>query len=1181
MDVNIRKTAAQKVYTLEMMLGQIANYAPINRASITKNSTSLNYIWKALRLHLGFQTNGARILDLADMSLSPGERYEDLYQRIMAFMDDNLMKADGELTHLGEDITEDEEASPSLENVMVAIWVKLIHKDLPQHVKLRYATELRSRSLASMKDEISVALDALIGEVQNNQDAKAMRSVINSKGKNYFGNNERSRQPYSSKQTDNSRQPYSSNKECSLCLAADRKNITHHLTECRYLTEKDKRYFVNLKARVGKVEDDDETEHDEDFQSEDACARAVDIPTVARRVPVVSSPYIDTFFKHHTIRITMDSGASGNFIRLDVAKRINANIRKNSQKSHQADGTSNLNVVGEVTVMLTFKHHNLLLEALVASDLDDEVLGGMPFMEHNDVWMRPKSKILGIGDDTYEYRVGKSPGLSSKRVVAQVLKAPQSITVWPGEYVDVEVPEEYAGDEVALEPRSDAPVNSKSLSKMWPSPQIVTCSDNVIRIANLSNDPKTLHKGEHFCQIRNIDVTEGPIDTPITDSKTKPLAVDNKFAYRDVSIDPQNITPQEYKLKFQNICEGYGHVFNPKFSGYNGRDGRVNAVVNMGPVLPPQCKGRMPLYNKNNLNLLQNMFDELEELGVFAKPENVNVNVEYVNPSFLVKKPRGGHRLVTDFGSVAHYTKPQPSLMPDMDSVLRTIAQWKYIIQTDLCKAYFQIPLDPSSMKYCGVVTPFKGVRVYVKSAMGMPGSESALEEVMCRVLGNLIQAGQVVKLADNLYCGANSLTELCNIWENILKSLSRNNIHLSASQTVINPKSTNILGWVWSNGTLSANPHSVCTLKTCKRPETVSQLRSYVGAYKVLSRVVKDCSSIIAPLDKLTSGRPSSEKLKWDSHSIETFNNAQEYISTATSITLPRQSDQLYIVTDAATRKPGIGATLYIDRPGSHLKIGGFFSAKLSSNQIDWLPCEREALAIGSSVRYFQPYITEADHQTSCLTDNKPCVQAYGKMKRGEFSASPRVATFLSICHRFKVNVQHIAGVDIALSDFQSRNPDECEDSNCQICKFLSESEDSVVRTITVQEVLAGKHKIPFLSRKAWQSTQLECSDLRRVHAHLRQGTRPSKKHTNIKDIKRYLQKVTIAKDGLLIVRNDEPMAVVKERIVVPRSVIDGLLSSLHLKLDHPTSHQLKVVSHRYFYALDMDCAAELVFNS
>ncbi len=103
-----------------------------------------------------------------------------------------------------------------------------------------------------------------------------------------------------------------------------------------------------------------------------------------------------------------------------------------------------------------------------------------------------------------------------------------------------------------------------------------------------------------------------------------------------------------------------------------------------------------------------------------------------------------------------------------------------------------------------------------------------------------------------------------------------------------------------------------------------------------------------------------------------------------------------------------------------------------------------------------------------------------------------------------------------------------------------------------------------------------MECPDLRRTHAHLSQGTKPSRKQTNIRDVKRYLQKVLIAKDGVLIVRNDDVSSTVRERIVVPRSILNGLLVSLHLKLDHPTSHQLKLVARRYFYALDMDTVVD-----
>jgi len=88
----------------------------------------------------------------------------------------------------------------------------------------------------------------------------------------------------------------------------------------------------------------------------------------------------------------------------------------------------------------------------------------------------------------------------------------------------------------------------------------------------------------------------------------------------------------------------------------------------------------------------------------------------------------GPVKAVVNMGPVqSSQIKPQPSLLPDVDSILRQIGQWKYIITTDLPSAFYQIPLDKNSMKYCGVATPFHGIRVYARSAMGMLGSETAI----------------------------------------------------------------------------------------------------------------------------------------------------------------------------------------------------------------------------------------------------------------------------------------------------------------------------------------------------------------------------------------------------------------------------------------------------------------------
>ena len=57
-------------------------------------------------------------------------------------------------------------------------------------------------------------------------------------------------------------------------------------------------------------------------------------------------------------------------------------------------------------------------------------------------------------------------------------------------------------------------------------------------------------------------------------------------------------------------------VFDPNFKGYNGAVGPFMAKVNMGPVEPPQRKGRLPQYARGKLVELQEKFDKLEELDV-------------------------------------------------------------------------------------------------------------------------------------------------------------------------------------------------------------------------------------------------------------------------------------------------------------------------------------------------------------------------------------------------------------------------------------------------------------------------------------------------------------------------------------------------------------------------------------
>ena len=131
--------------------------------------------------------------------------------------------------------------------------------------------------------------------------------------------------------------------------------------------------------------------------------------------------------------------------------------------------------------------------------------------------------------------------------------------------------------------------------------------------------------------------------------------------------------------------------------------------------------------------------------------------------------------------------------MPKVENTLRTIGMWKYIIKTDL-----QIPLLKDSKRYAGTASPFKGVTVYDRAGMGLPVSETALEELMNRVAGDLIMEGVAAKVADDIYCGAETIEGALHAHERLLSLMASNNLGFKAAKTVIFPKHVIFLGCIW-----------------------------------------------------------------------------------------------------------------------------------------------------------------------------------------------------------------------------------------------------------------------------------------------------------------------------------------------------------------------------------------------
>lgn len=174
--------------------------------------------------------------------------------------------------------------------------------------------------------------------------------------------------------------------------------------------------------------------------------------------------------------------------------------------------------------------------------------------------------------------------------------------------------------------------------------------------------------------------------------------------------------------------------------------------------------------------------------------------------------------------------------------------------------------------------------------------------------------------------------------------------------------------------------------------------------------------------------------------------------------------------------------------------------------------------MCITAPVHYTSPCFNK--NHPSVLTDIKACVQAIGKIERGEFCTSPRITTFLSTVTRYQVKVMHLPGTMNTVSDYGSRHTPNCTQPECQICTFVRSTASAAVQEVSLQDsaiidmvfvgavmsvndIYQGRLQLPYLNRPAWRAIQQECPDY--VYDIQPSGIDTGKKPTQHGDMKRY----------------------------------------------------------------------------
>ena len=145
--------------------------------------------------------------------------------------------------------------------------------------------------------------------------------------------------------------------------------------------------------------------------------------------------------------------------------------------------------------------------------------------------------------------------------------------------------------------------------------------------------------------------------------------------------------------------------------------------------------------------------------------------------------------------------------------------------------------------------SPFRGTYIFLRSTQGLINQSEGLEEMLSVVLQDCIMSGWCRLLADNVYVLGHSYKETVARWQIVLQLLAANNLKLTPSKIACFPPKLDLLGWTKEGKMLVPDPHRQNRLAQSPLPNTVEQLRSYLGGYRTFYRCKADMSMILREL--------------------------------------------------------------------------------------------------------------------------------------------------------------------------------------------------------------------------------------------------------------------------------------------------------------------------------------------
>ncbi len=386
-------------------------------------------------------------------------------------------------------------------------------------------------------------------------------------------------------------------------------------------------------------------------------------------------------------------------------------------------------------------------------------------------------------------------------------------------------------------------------------------------------------------------------------------------------------------------------------------------------------------------------------------------NSEWSSPLVIVPKKDGSLRVCVDFRKLNAQSRFDAYPMPRIDDLLERIGQARYITTLDLCKGYWQVPLDPNSKPYTAFRTPV-GLFQFTVLPFGLHGAPATFQRLMDQVLQGC--EGWSAAYLDDVVIYSNTWADHLEHLRQTLEKIQAAGLSLNVAKCEWARQETGYLGYHLGNGELRPQVCKVEAIQRSPRPRTKKEVRSFLGLVGWYRRFIPDFANIATPLTDLLT-KTGKNPVAWTGACEEAFNTLKERMCTDPVLQSPNFDQRFLVQVDASEK--GIGAVLAQGTAGEEKPVV-FLSRKLLPRETRYSTIEKECLAIKWSLESLRYYLLGREFDLE--TDHRALTWIH-TMKDN----NARITRWYLALQPYSFKVRHRPGRLNLVADYLSRYPD------------------------------------------------------------------------------------------------------------------------------------------------------------